>query len=81
LKEVTAADGSRVPLDFSGHAVGDSHGAKVATQMALTGVLLGPAAPLALLHGFKRGENAFVLEGQRFNAFTRGAASVNATAK
>jgi|ERR1043166_1104668 hypothetical protein len=81
MKEVTAADGSRVPLDLSGHVVGDSHGASVAARMAVTGALLGPAAPLALLYGFKRGENAFVLEGQRFNAVTRGAAEVRAVAK
>jgi hypothetical protein len=81
MKEVTAADGSRVPLALAGHAVGDSHGAKVATQMVLTGVLLGPAAPLVLLGGFKRGENAFVLEGQRFDAVTSGAASASAAAK
>ena len=81
MKEVTAVDGSRVPLGSSGHAVGDSHGAKVATQMALTGILLGPAAPLVLLHGFKRGENAFVPEGKRFNVVVRGGASVNAPAR
>lgn len=35
LKEVTATDGSRVPLAASGRAVGDSKGAKVAALMAL----------------------------------------------
>src|SRR5207253_40954 len=33
MKEVTAVDGSRIPLGTSGHVVGDSYGAKVATQM------------------------------------------------
>lgn len=66
LKEVTAVDGSRVPLTALGHAVGDSKGAKVATIMALS-VL----SPLALGAGFKRGENALVPAGKRFDAFTR----------
>jgi hypothetical protein len=81
MKEVTAVDGSRVPLSTSGRAVGDSHGAKVATQMVITGALLWPVAPLVLLHGFKRGENAFVPEGKRFSVVVRGGASVSATAR
>ena len=81
MKEVTAVDGSRIPLGMSGHVVGDSHGAKVAAQMIITGALLGPAAPLVLLHGFKRGENAFVPEGKRFNVVVRAGASVNAVAR
>ena len=81
MREVTAVDGSRVPLATSGHVVGDSHGAKVATQMAIMGALMGPAAPLVLLHGFKRGENALVPEGKRFNVIVRASASVNATAR
>jgi hypothetical protein len=70
-----------VPLDSAGHVVGDSHGAKVATQMVITGALLWPVAPVVLLHGFKRGENAFVPEGKRFNVVVRGGASVNALAR
>jgi hypothetical protein len=40
--------------------------------MVLTGVLLGPFAPIALLHGFKRGENAFIPAGKRFAVFVQG---------
>jgi hypothetical protein len=54
------------------HQRGDSKGAKVATRIALTGVLLGPLAPVALLHGFKRGENAFIPAGKRFAVFVQG---------
>lgn len=79
MKEVTAADGSRIPLQFSGHTVGDSHGAKVATEMAVMGALLWPVAPLVLFHGFKRGENAVVPEGKRFDAAVFGATTVNVT--
>lgn len=69
MHEVTAADGSRVPLEMTGRVVGDSKGAKVATQAIVTGILLGPAAPLALFYGFKRGENAFIPAGKRFEVF------------
>jgi hypothetical protein len=60
LREVTAVDGTRVPLQAAGRAVGDSKGAKVAAQTVLLGLGLGLAAPAALLTGFKRGENAVV---------------------
>jgi high-affinity K+ transport system ATPase subunit B len=78
LHEVTAADGTRVPLDSQGRVVGDSKGAKVATQMAITAAALPLIAPVALLHGFKRGENAYLPEGKRFDAFTRVEAVVKA---
>ncbi|HEX8686366.1 MAG TPA: hypothetical protein VF654_07685, partial [Pyrinomonadaceae bacterium] len=80
LKEVTAADGSRLPLQFNGRVVGDSKGAKVATQMIVMGGLMWFAAPVALFHGFKRGGNAVVPEGKRFDAevFAPGTVSVTA---
>ncbi|MBA3248254.1 MAG: hypothetical protein H0T63_09240 [Pyrinomonadaceae bacterium] len=80
IQEVTAVDGTRIPLQFSGRTVGDSKGAKVATQTVLTGILLGPAAPLALLSGFKRGENAYLPEGQRFVVSTQGERVIKAAA-
>jgi hypothetical protein len=81
MKEVTAADGTRVPLQFSGRMVGDSKGAKVATQMVLTGAVFWFMPPVALLHGFKRGENAVVPEGKRFEATVFGATTVSVTAR
>lgn len=72
LKEVTAVDGTRVPLSAAGRAVGDSKGAKVAATMALA-VL----SPVALAAGFKRGENAIVPEGKRFDAFVQTESTVN----
>jgi hypothetical protein len=77
MYEVTAADGTRVPVALQGRRVGDSKGAKVATQMAITAGLLPLAAPVALLHGFKRGENAYLPEGFRMEAFSRAEATVN----
>lgn len=66
METVNAVDSSRVPIQAAGRVVGDSKGAKVATRTVLTGALLWPIAPVALLHGFKRGENAYVAEGRRF---------------
>ncbi|MFL6253885.1 MAG: hypothetical protein ACJ74T_02585 [Pyrinomonadaceae bacterium] len=77
MKEVTAADGSRIPVQFSGRTVGDSKGAKVATQMVVMGALMWPIAPIVLFHGFKRGENAVVPEGKRFDATVTGATTIN----
>lgn len=71
MKEVTAVDGSRIPIEFTGHTVGDSKGAKVAAQTIVMGALMGPLAPLALLSGFKRGENAYIPAGKRYQAAVR----------
>jgi hypothetical protein len=81
LKEVTAADGSRIPVQFSGRTVGDSKGAKVATQMVVMGALLWPIAPVVLFHGFKRGHNAVVPEGKRVDATVFAPATVQVTAR
>jgi hypothetical protein len=66
MQDVTAVDGTRIPLASTGRIVGDSKGAKVATKMILTGALMPLIAPVALLHGFKRGENAMIPAGKRF---------------
>jgi hypothetical protein len=66
MQDVTAVDGTRIPLASEGRIVGDSKGAKVATQMIITGALMPLIAPVALLHGFKRGENAIIPAGKRF---------------
>lgn len=80
MQEVVAVDGTRVPLRLDGRAVGDSKGAKVATKAVITGALLWPIAPVALLHGFRRGESAYLPAGKRFEAAVHGDASVNANA-
>lgn len=80
MQEVTAIDGTRIPLQASGRIVGDSKGAKVATQMILTGAVFWVLAPVALLHGFKRGENAVLPAGKRLEVLTQGEATVSATA-
>ena len=49
-----------------GSVKGTSHGAEVATMAIVSGALFPPLAPLALIHGFKRGENAILREGRRY---------------
>jgi len=81
MQYVTAVDGTRIPLQSSGRIVGDSKGAKVATAMVITAVALPLIAPVALLHGFKRGENAFLMAGKRFEVLTQGGAEIGAAAQ
>lgn len=51
------------PAKAQGSVTGTSHAGEVATMSALSGVLF---PPLALLGGFKRGENAILREGRRY---------------
>lgn len=76
MQDVVAVDLTRVPLmanpDFPAGqqgVTGQSHGAEVATKTAVLGALLAPTivlSPLALMQGFKRGEQAVLPEGKRF---------------
>ncbi len=76
MQTVTAVDGSQVPLRAVKERLrGDSKAAKVATQMIVTGALLLFIAPVALLHGFKRGKDAFIPAGKRYDVFVNGAGS------
>src|SRR5262249_41413951 len=70
MENVTAVDGTLVPVQASGQIVGDSKAAKVATQMIVTGALIWPVAPVTLFFGFKRGENAYLPQGRRFQVVT-----------
>ena len=51
------------PANAQGSVKGTSHVGQVATMAAISGVLF---PPLALLHGFKRGEDAILHEGRRY---------------
>lgn len=80
MQDVTAIDGTRIPLQAAGRIVGDSHGAKVATQVILGGIALGILAPVGLLAaGFKRGENAIIPAGKRLEVATQGGMSISVT--
>lgn len=71
MQDVVAVDLTRVPLtahpEMPSKVTGTSHGAEVATKTIVFGVLLAPfASPLALMSGFKRGEDAVLPQGKRF---------------
>ena len=51
------------PAKAQGSVRGTSHVGQVATMAAISGALF---PPLALLHGFKRGEDAILREGRRY---------------
>ena len=78
MVDVIAADGTRVPVqtvlakgeDRTG-IKGVSYGGEVAAKTVIMGALLWPIAPIALIHGFKRGENAVLPEGKRAVVFIR----------
>ena len=78
MQDVVAVDLTRVPLqarndlaDAKNSVRGTSHGGEVATHMIVFGALMWPVAPLVLIHGFKRGENAILPEGKRFVVFVQ----------
>ena len=73
MQTVTGVDGSQIPLRVAPTRIrGDSKAAKVATQMIITGALLPLIAPVALLHGFKRGKDAFIPAGKRYSVYVEG---------
>lgn len=81
MRDVVAVDLTRVSLtanaDYPGgqqSLTGQSHGGEVATKTAVMGALLAPTivlAPLALMHGFKRGEQAVLPEGKRLVVYVQ----------
>ncbi|HEX5873558.1 MAG TPA: hypothetical protein VFY60_02855 [Pyrinomonadaceae bacterium] len=73
MQDVIAVDGSKVPLEFSKSTRGDSKGGTVATGVIVTGLLFWPAAPF---WGFKKGKDAKVPAGRRFDVTVHGNASV-----
>ena len=86
MVNVVAIDGTRPPVqaqrdlpDGSSGIKGTSHGAEVATKTIVMGALLAPLfpiAPLALMSGFKRGEDAVLTAGKRFVVFVQSDAVV-----
>ena len=84
-QDVVATDGTRVPLQAQkdlptgrNGIKGTSHGGQVATTTVLFGALLFPLSPLALMSGFKRGENAVLPEGKRFIVYVQSETVVKA---
>ena len=78
MQDVVAVDLTRVPLRAhqdireSQNAVkGTSHGGEVAARTIVFGALLFPISPLALMSGFKRGDDAVLPQGKRFVVFVQ----------
>ena len=59
-----------------GSVKGTSHGKEVATRTIIAAAIFPPLAPLALMNGFRRGENAVLPEGKRFVVVIRNDSSV-----
>ena len=73
MEDVVAVDLTRVPLTANpdiplgqNRVTGTSHGGQVAAEMVIFGSLMMFAAPLVLMSGFKRGEDAVLPQGKRF---------------
>lgn len=64
-----------------GSVKGTSHKKEVVTKTVIAAAIFPPLAPLALIHGFRRGENAVLPEGKRFVVAVRNEASVSGTRK
>jgi hypothetical protein len=60
---------------------GTSHKTEVVTKTVIAAAIFPPLAPLALIHGFKRGENAVLPEGKRYVVAVRNEASVSVPSK
>jgi hypothetical protein len=76
MRDVVAVDLTRVPVQGvrdtpkgTQRTTGTSHGGQVAAQIAISAPLMLLAAPIALMAGFKRGENAILPEGKRFTVY------------
>lgn len=76
MQDVVAVDLTRVPLQTqkdlpAGQSgiKGTSHGGEVAAKTIVFGALLFPISPLALMSGFKRGDDAILPQGKRFVVF------------
>ena len=78
MQDVVAVDLTRIPLQARNDPMngkngvkGTSHGGEVATRMIVFGALMWPIAPIMLVNGFKRGENAVLPEGKRYIVFVK----------
>ena len=76
MQDVVAIDLTRVPLQAQkdlptgrNGIKGTGHGGEVVAKTIVFGTLLFPLTPLALMSGFKRGENAVLPQGKRFVVF------------
>ena len=78
MQDVVAMDLTRVPLQAQKDLPtgrngirGTGHGGEVVAKTIVFGALIFPLTPLALMSGFKRGENAVLPQGKRFVVFVQ----------
>lgn len=78
MQDVVAIDLTRVPLrahqdirESQNTVKGTSHGGEVAARTIVFGALLFPISPLALMSGFRRGDDAVLPQGKRFVVFVQ----------
>ena len=78
MQDVVAIDLTRVPLQAQkdlptgrNGIKGTGHGGEVVAKTIVFGALIFPLTPLALMSGFKRGENAVLPQGKRFVVFVQ----------
>jgi hypothetical protein len=64
-----------------GRVKGTSHKGEVTTKTIIAAAIFPPLAPLALMNGFRRGENAVLPEGKRYVVVVRSDSSVSGTGK
>ena len=64
-----------------GSLKGTSHKGEVTTKTIIAAAIFPPLAPLALMNGFKRGENAVLPEGKRYVVAVRSDSNISVTRK
>ena len=69
LEEVVAVDGTRVPIQLSRGVKGGNHTSAVAAGAIITGAIVFPyTAPIGLIWGFKKGDEAVIEAGTHLTA-------------
>jgi hypothetical protein len=69
------------PQVGQGSLKGTSHKGEVTTKTIIAAAIFPPLAPLALMNGFRRGENAVLPEGKRYVVAVRRETSISVTRK
>jgi hypothetical protein len=77
LEDVVAVDGTRVPIQLSKGVKGNNHTGAVAAGAIITGAIIFPyTAPVALVWGLKKGDEAVLDQGTKLTAVVKKAQEV-----
>jgi len=69
LDEIRAVDGTKIPVQLSGKAVGNDKGLEMAGGVAATAAVVFPyTAPAGVVFAFQKGDDAVVRGNKRFSA-------------